>query len=156
MGWERTISALAAQYRVQAPDMFGFGNSAKVIDFNDSRGLGIRHVARFCAQLGVESAHFVGNSMGATNMLTDATSEAPVLPMHSMVTICGGDIQRNQYMAALYEYDATVAGMRRIVEALFHDPTYPADDGYVQRRYQPSIPPGRGKRWPQPGFDVRG
>ena len=143
ISWERTISALAAEYRVLAPDMLGFGDSAKVIDFNDGRGMRIRHVARLCAQLGVESAHFVGNSMGAINMLTDATSEAPVLPMRSMVTICGGgDIQRNQHLAALYDYDATVAGMRRIVEALFHDPTYPADDGYVQRRYEYSTAPG--------------
>jgi pimeloyl-ACP methyl ester carboxylesterase len=143
IGWEKTISALAVRHRVLAPDMLGFGGSAKVVDFNDGRGMRIRHVARFCAQLGVDSAHFVGNSMGAINMLTDATSQSPVLPVRSMVTICGGgEIQRNQYMAALYDYDATVAGMRRIVEALFHDPGYPADDDYVQRRYESSIAPG--------------
>lgn len=143
ISWERTILALAAHYRVVAPDMLGFGESAKVIDFNDGRGMRIRHVARFCAQLGVESAHFIGNSMGAINMLTDATSGNPLLPMRSMVTICGGgDIQCNQHMAALDDYDATVAGMRRIVEALFHDPAYPADDRYVQRRYESSTAPG--------------
>ena len=143
ISWEGTIPALAGRYRVLAPDMLGFGDSAKVIDFNDGRGLRIRHVARFCAQLGVESAHFIGNSMGAINLLTDATSEYPVLPMRSMATICGGgDIQRNQYLAALYDYDATVEGMRRIVEALFHDPGYPADDDYVQRRQKSSIAPG--------------
>jgi pimeloyl-ACP methyl ester carboxylesterase len=60
-----------------------------------------------------------------------------------MVTICGGgEIQRNEYSAALYDYDATLSGMRRIVEALFHDPSYPADDAYVQRRYDSSIAPG--------------
>ena len=32
--------------------------------------------------------------------------------------------------------------MRAIVEALFHDPSYPADDAYVQRRYESSIAPG--------------
>ena len=123
--------------------MLGFGDSAKVIDFNDGRGMRIRHIARFCEVLGVESAHFVGNSMGAINMFVDATSESPVLPVRSMVTICGGgEIQRNEYSAALYDYDATLAGMRRIVEALFFDPAYPADDEYVQRRYESSIAPG--------------
>ena len=143
IGWERTIPALAERYRVLAPDMLGFGQSAKVVDFNDGRGMRIRHIARFCDELGVDSAHFVGNSMGAINLLTDATSESPVLPMRSLVAICGGgDIQRNQYMEALYDYDATVPAMRRIVEALFHDPSYPADDDYVQRRYESSIAPG--------------
>lgn len=143
LGWERNIEALAAHYRVLAPDMLGFGESAKVVDFNDGRGMRIRHVARFCEAVGVESAHFVGNSMGAVNLFVDATSESPVLPVRSMVTICGGgEIQRNEYSAALYDYDATLPGMRRIVEALFFDASYPADDAYVQRRYESSIAPG--------------
>jgi 2-hydroxymuconate-semialdehyde hydrolase len=143
IGWEHTIPALAARYRVLAPDMLGFGQSAKVIDFNDGRGMRIRHVARFCSELGIKSAHFIGNSMGAINLLTDATSDSPVLPMRSMVAICGGgEIQRNQYMDALYDYDATMPAMRRIVEALFHDPSYPADDDYVRRRYESSTAPG--------------
>ena len=143
LGWERNIAALATRFRVVAPDMLGFGGSAKVVDFNDGRGMRIRHVARLCGVLGIGSAHFVGNSMGAINLLVDATSGSPVLPMRSMVTLCGGgDILRNLYVDALYEYDATLPGMRRIVEALFHDPAYPADDDYVRRRYESSIAPG--------------
>src|ERR1700739_3484536 len=123
--------------------MLGFGQSAKVIDFNDGRGMRIRHVARLCAELGVDSAHFVGNSMGAINLLVDATSGSPLLPMRSLVTICGGgDILRNLYVDALYEYDATIADMRRIVEALFYDASFPADEDYVRRRYESSVLPG--------------
>jgi pimeloyl-ACP methyl ester carboxylesterase len=143
LGWENNIAGLAGHFRVLAPDMLGFGGSAKVIDFNDGRGMRIRHIVRFCEVLGIESAHFVGNSMGAVNLFVDATSESSVLPTRSMVTICGGgEIQRNEHSAALYDYDATLSGMRRIVEALFHDPSYPADDAYVQRRYESSIAPG--------------
>jgi len=143
IGWENNIAALAAHHRVLALDMLGFGDSAKVIDFNDGRGMRIRHIARFCEVVGVESAHFVGNSMGAVNMFVDATSGAPLLPARTLVMICGGgEIQRNEHSAALYDYDATLSGMRRIVEALFHSPSYPADDAYVQRRYESSIAPG--------------
>lgn len=143
IGWERNITALAQRYRVLAPDLLGFGESAKVIDFNDGRGMRIRHVARFCATLGVESADFVGNSMGAIMLLVDTTSAAPLLPVRRLVAICGGgEIQQNQHMAALYDYDATPAAMRRIVEALFHDPAYPADEEYVRRRYESSTAPG--------------
>jgi pimeloyl-ACP methyl ester carboxylesterase len=42
----------------------------------------------------------------------------------------------------LYDYDATLEGMRRIVAALFADPSYPADEDYVRRRYESSIAPG--------------
>jgi pimeloyl-ACP methyl ester carboxylesterase len=143
LGWERTIGALAEHYRVLAPDMLGYGQSAKVVDFVDGRGLRIRHVAAFCAAMGVDSAHFVGNSMGAINLLTDLVSDAPVLPVHTVALICGGGaIQRNEHADALYDYDASLEGMRGIVTALFFDPGYPADDDYVQRRHASSTAPG--------------
>jgi 2-hydroxymuconate-semialdehyde hydrolase len=143
LGWERNIAALAAQYRVLAPDQLGYGQSAKVIDFVDGRGTRIRHVARFCEVLDIESAYFVGNSMGAINLLTDATAETPLLPVRALAIICGGgEIQQNQYFEALQQYDATLPAMRRIVEALFYDPGYPADDDYVRRRYESSTAPG--------------
>ena len=143
IGWERVIPVLAQHYRVLAPDMLGFGDSAKVVDFTDWRGLRIRHIARFCALLGIDSAHFAGNSMGAINLLVDLTSPAPVLPVRSAAAICGGgEIQKNRHTTALYEYDASLEAMRAIVEALFVDPSYPADAAYVQRRYESSIAPG--------------
>lgn len=153
IGWEHTIDALAERYRVLAPDMLGFGGSAKVVDFTDGRGLRIRHIARLLALLGIESAHFVGNSMGAINLLVDATSDTPRLPMRSLVAICGGgEIQSNEHVRALYDYDATLDGMRRIVTALFHSPSYPADETYVRRRYGRVSPRARGKRWRRPVF----
>ncbi|MGA7050645.1 MAG: alpha/beta fold hydrolase [Mycobacterium sp.] len=143
VGWEHNISALAERYRVLAPDQLGFGESAKVIDFVDGRGMRIRHVARFCEMLGIESAHFVGNSMGAINLLADTTSDAPLLPVRTLVIICGGgQIQQNRHFEALQQYDATLPAMRRIVEALFYNPGYPADEDYVRRRYESSIAPG--------------
>jgi pimeloyl-ACP methyl ester carboxylesterase len=143
LGWEHTIGPLAARHRVLAPDMLGYGDSAKVLDFVDGRGMRIRHVARFCELMGVERAHFVGNSMGAINLLTDTTSQDPVLPVRSLTLICGGgEIQRNEHADALYDYDASFDGMRRIVSALFFDPDYASDDQYVRRRYESSTEPG--------------
>jgi pimeloyl-ACP methyl ester carboxylesterase len=159
IAWENNIAALEEDHHVFALEMLGFGESAKVIDFNDGRGMRIRHIARFCESVGVESAHFVGNSMGAVNLFVDATSDSPVLPARSMVTICGGgEIQRNEHSAALYDYDATIEAMRRIVEALFHDQSYVADESYVQRRYRSSIAPGAwealaGARFRRPGLE---
>ena len=159
IAWENNIAALAQRHRVLALEMLGFGESAKVIDFNDGRGMRIRHIARFCEAVGVESAHFVGNSMGAVNLFVDSTSESPVLPARTMVMICGGgEIQWNEHSAALYDYDATLAGMRRIVEALFYHPSYAADESYVLRRYESSIAPGAwealaGARFRRPGLE---
>jgi 2-hydroxymuconate-semialdehyde hydrolase len=143
IGWEAVIPALAQHYRVLAPDMLGYGGSAKVLDFVDGRGMRIRHVARFCELAGVDAAYFVGNSMGAITLLVDATSDEPILPATALVTICGGgEIQSNRHMTALYDYDATLPAMRLIVAALFHDPAYPADEDYVARRHDSATVPG--------------
>jgi 2-hydroxymuconate-semialdehyde hydrolase len=143
LGWERNIAALAEHHHVLAPDQLGYGQTAKVIDFNNGRRMRIRHVARLCEFLGVESADFVGNSMGAVNLIVDACSEVPLLPVRRMVLMCGGgEILRNRHSNALFEYDATFEAMRLIVEALFHNPSFPADEAYVRRRYESSVAPG--------------
>lgn len=143
LAWERVIDVLAQSRRVIAPDILGFGQSAKVVDFVDGRGWRLKHLAALCAALGVHSADFVGNSMGGAMLLADAASATPVLPLRRLISICGGgEILNNEHMAALMDYDATLDGMRRIVAALFHDERYPADDAYVQRRYDSSIRPG--------------
>ncbi|MBX3529433.1 MAG: alpha/beta fold hydrolase [Rhizobiaceae bacterium] len=143
LGWERVIGALAERRRVIAPDVLGFGGSAKVLDFVDGRGMRTAHVSALLSALGIGSADFAGNSMGGVMLLNDAASDRPLLPVRSMTVICGGgEILKNEHVSALYDYDATLPAMRRIVAALFHDPAYAADDAYVLRRYESSMVPG--------------
>ncbi len=162
LGWERVIDSLARTHRVIAPDILGFGESAKVVDFVDGRGIRLRQVAALCAHLGIVKADFVGNSMGAVMLLVDAASESPILPVRRMVAMCGGgEILQNEHSTALFEYDATFEGMRRIVRALFLDPSVPADDAYVQRRYDSSVRPGAWEsvaaaRFRRPGYQSAG
>ena len=144
LGWERTIGALAGRHRVLAPDMLGYGDSAKVLDFVDGRGMRIRHVARFCEVLGVDRAHFVGNSMGAINLLTDVTSDAPALPVRSLALICGGGaIQRNEHADALYDYDGSFEAHAphrhgAVLRPRLRRPT----TNTCRRRHESSIAPG--------------
>ncbi len=143
LGWERVIGPLSKTRRVIAPDVLGYGGSAKVLDFVDGRGMRIRHVAALLTELGISKADFVGNSMGAVMLLNDAASEQPALPVHDMVVICGGgEILTNEHSAALYDYDASLPAMRRIVTALFHDAAYAEDADYIQRRFDSSTAPG--------------
>ena len=97
-----------------APDQIGYGETAKVIDFDDGRRMRIRHVAQLLALLGVEEADFVGNSMGGVNLIVDQTSELPLLPVNRMVMICGGgEILKNRFSNALFEYDGTLRSHAR-------------------------------------------
>ena len=126
IGWERTHRrAGRAVTGCWLPTCWATAIPRRSSTSSTAAGMRIRHVARFCEVLGIASAHFVGNSMGAINLLTDVTSDAPVLPVRSLALICGGGaIERNEHADALYDYDGSFEAMRRIVTALFFDPAY--------------------------------
>lgn len=141
--WERVLPGLAQRHRVIAPDLLGFGETDKLIDFVDGRGRRIAHLAAFCRLLDLHDVVVVGNSMGGMLALFDAAREHPVLPAAGIVSLAGGGrLQSSEHTDALFDYDGSMEGMRRIVRALFAGPEWPADTGYVQRRHASSIAPG--------------
>jgi pimeloyl-ACP methyl ester carboxylesterase len=142
--WEATIPALARHYRVLAPDILGFGQSAKVVDFVDGRTRRIRHIARFAELMGAVGAPCIGNSMGGMFLLFDAASQTPMLQPSKIVSIAGGGalLMDSPHVEALFAYDGSTDAMRKIVEALFHGECWAADSAYVDRRRASSLAPG--------------
>jgi 2-hydroxymuconate-semialdehyde hydrolase len=141
--WELTIPALAEHYRVLAPDLLGFGRTAKLIDFVDGRMRRLRHFARFVELVGANGAPCIGNSMGGMLLLFDAASEAPLLAPRKIVSINGGGaLTDSTHTDALFSYNGSMEGMGKIVEALFYDERWFRDEAYVRRRRDISLAPG--------------
>ncbi|WP_245548313.1 alpha/beta fold hydrolase [Nocardia pneumoniae] len=67
--YSRNIDALARRFRVIVPDMPGYGRSAKWIDQSDPFGYLARAVGGLLDELGIASAHMVGNSYGGAAAL---------------------------------------------------------------------------------------
>ncbi|MFE4462656.1 alpha/beta fold hydrolase, partial [Nocardia tengchongensis] len=67
--YSRNIDALARRFRVIVPDLPGYGRSAKWIDQSDPFGYLGRSVGGLLDELGVASAHLVGNSYGGAAAL---------------------------------------------------------------------------------------
>ncbi len=141
--WEATIPALAQRYRVLAPDLLGFGRTAKVVDFVDGRMRRMRHLARFVEATDAVAAPCIGNSLGGMLLLFDAASPQPLLAPRRIVSIAGGGaLAESAHTEALFSYDGSTVGMRKIVEALFHDDRWPGNEAYVERRREVSLAPG--------------
>jgi 2-hydroxymuconate-semialdehyde hydrolase len=141
--WEHTIPALAKHFRVIAPDLLGFGQTAKIIDFVDGRMRRIRHFARFVDVMGVAGAPCIGNSMGGMLLLFDAGSTPPLLKPRKIVSINGGGaLTESEHTNALFAYDGSTESMRKVVEALFHGERWYRDDAYIERRRATSLAPG--------------
>lgn len=67
--YSRNIDALAQQFRVIVPDMPGYGRSHKGVDQSDPFGYLADMIRGLLNELGVESAHLVGNSYGGAAAL---------------------------------------------------------------------------------------
>ncbi|MFD9981606.1 alpha/beta fold hydrolase [Streptomyces massasporeus] len=62
--YSRNIAELAKEFRVIVPDLPGYGRSSKGIDIADPFGALATGIRGVLDQLGLERAHFVGNSYG--------------------------------------------------------------------------------------------
>lgn len=143
LSWEYNFAALSQKYRVIAPDLLGFGATAKAHDFVDFVVFKIQHMANFCRQLGLVGVPFVGNSMGANFLIRDVAMAQPLFPASKFVAISGGGpVPANEARAALTDYDCTVPSMKKVLWALFHDQAWYEDESYIQKRFESSIVPG--------------
>lgn len=67
--YSRNIDTLAADYRVIVPDMPGYGRSSKFVDHGDPFGYLAGAIRGLLDEMGIETAHLVGNSYGGAAAL---------------------------------------------------------------------------------------
>ena len=109
--YSRNIDALAERYRVIAPDMPGYGRSAKGVDQSDPFGYLADMIRGLLDELGIATAHLIGNSYGGAAALRLAldtphrvgklvlmgpggigtTRAAPTAGLKSLLSYYGGD-----------------------------------------------------------------
>jgi 4,5:9,10-diseco-3-hydroxy-5,9,17-trioxoandrosta-1(10),2-diene-4-oate hydrolase len=67
--YSRNIDALAQHFRVIVPDMPGYGRSVKGVDQDDPFGYLADMIRGLLDELGVDTAHLIGNSYGGAGAL---------------------------------------------------------------------------------------
>jgi 4,5:9,10-diseco-3-hydroxy-5,9,17-trioxoandrosta-1(10),2-diene-4-oate hydrolase len=67
--YSRNIDALAQRFRVIVPDMPGYGRSAKGVDQSDPIGYLADTIRGLLDELGIDTAHLIGNSYGGATAL---------------------------------------------------------------------------------------
>jgi pimeloyl-ACP methyl ester carboxylesterase len=142
--WEHNIAALAERYHVLAPDHLGFGLTDKVHDFTAQFGKRVTHIRRFLEVMCVPGPVVaVGSSMSGGLCLTVAARARPDWPLAKVVCCSGGgDAPNNEARKTLNSYDGTKEHMRRIVDVMFVDKRWSADDAYIERRVAMANLPG--------------
>ena len=67
--YSRNIDALSGRFRVIVPDMPGYGRSTKSMDLTDPFGHLADAMRGLLDELGIETAHLIGNSYGGAAAL---------------------------------------------------------------------------------------
>ncbi len=147
LSWEHCMPQLSRQFHVIAPDWLGFGHTEKLYDFAAPRDRALGHIRDFTQAIlgkyGASSADFMGNSMGGSNLLRMVAAQPRLLPARSIIIAVGGGFApMTAERKTLLSYDKSQESMRAMLRAMFHDPAWSEDEGYVERRQHYALMPG--------------
>lgn len=141
--WSESIPLfVAAGFRTIAYDMVGFGKSdaPDPETFAYSQSDRIDQLIAFIEALGFASVCIIGNSMGGATALGLAMRRPELLRKLVLMGSAGLSQQTGGPLSAMINYDFTIPGMERIVEALTH-PGFAMSAERVAYRHELSIDP---------------
>lgn len=137
--WRLTIPALAEELRVLAPDMAGFGFSAKPGVYSMERW-GAQLVG-FLDALGLDQVSLVGNSFGGALALHVASEHPDRVDKLVLMGACGVPFPITDGLDRVWGYEPSIANMRSILDIFAHDRTL-VNDELAELRYRASVEPG--------------
>ena len=157
-GWsnfKQNVPAISAKYRMILMDMPNFGTSDIVVSDKGRLTVCAEAVAAMMDELGIERAHFIGNSIGAQSALRLAIDKPARIDR--LVAMGNNAFQHGFFMPRPTEgiqmiidyYDEegpTLEKMRKLVHTLAHDPSLVSEDT-VRERYQASARPEMVDLW---------
>jgi len=160
------VDDLAARHRLLLPDLPRFGRSEKVRTDKPRLDFLSGAIGAFLDELGIERAHFIGNSLGGQTAMklaidrpdrvgrvvvvgSNAVSKSVLSPMPS---------EGVRHISAYYAGDGpSIAKMRALLEVLVYDQSL-VTDALVAARYAASIDPetvaiNREGHWPRQSIE---
>jgi pimeloyl-ACP methyl ester carboxylesterase len=143
VSWGAVLPLAAQRFQVVAPDLLGFGRTAKSVRLDDSPfGFRFRHVLALLDELGVGGpVHLVGNSFGGSLGLRALSDPETARRLASVTAISGtGGPWRTDAMLQLSAFDGSVEDIERIVRLLCDD--FDGFDDHVRARHAMASMPG--------------
>lgn len=139
--WRLNLPVLARRYRVIAPDMAGFGYSARPDGLVCDVDLWANQVVGVLDALGLERASLVGNSFGGGIALRVAARYPQRVHKLVLMGSVGVPFTLTPGLDAVWGYQPSVAAMRRLLELFVWDRELVNDD-LAELRHRASIEPG--------------
>lgn len=139
--WRLTMPALARQFAVVAPDIVGFGYTARPDGFAFTMENWTRHVTDLLDTLGIDRVHVIGNSFGGALALSLAIHAPQRVNRLVLMGAAGVPFDITPGLEAVWGYEPSVEAMRDLLRIFAHD-DWPINDDLAELRYRASIRPG--------------
>lgn len=139
--WRLNIDALADGRRVLAPDMAGFGFSARPENARYGKDLWVRHLLGFMDALGIAQADIVGNSFGGGLALAFAIRYPERVRRMVLMGSVGVSFPLTPGLDTCWGYTPSIANMRALLDIFAFDRSLVTDE-LAELRYRASIQPG--------------
>ena len=139
--WRLTIPALAAQRRVIAPDMVGFGFSERPVGIQYNMATWVAQAVGLLDALNIEQADLVGNSFGGGLALALAIQHPKRVRRLVLMGAAGVSFPITPGLDAVWGYQPSIAAMRRLLDIFAFDRSLMSDE-LAELRYKASIQPG--------------
>lgn len=138
--WRLTLPALAAHFRVVAPDIVGFGYTERSVD-NYDLDTWTAHVVGVLDALHVDRAHVVGNSFGGSLALALAIRHPERVRRLGLMGAVGLSFPLTPGLDAVWGYEPSVEAMADLLRTFTATPA-PGIEELAELRYQASKRPG--------------
>jgi pimeloyl-ACP methyl ester carboxylesterase len=139
--WRLVLPELGKDFHCVAPDMVGFGYSERPEKPDYSVQTWADQTVGVMDALGIEKAHLIGNSFGGAIALRIATQHPERVDKLVLMGSMGVEFEITEGLNAVWGYDGTLEGMRRVMGYFAYDTKLTTDE-LAEVRYQGATQPG--------------
>ncbi|QSR22054.1 alpha/beta fold hydrolase [Hyphomonas sp. KY3] len=138
--WQGTFDLFAKTHYVIAPEMLGFGQTAKPQNIAYSQDDRVNHMKAFLDAMDLTGIPLVGNSMGGATSLGICMKWPEAVSDLVLMGSAGLNVEITPAMMPILGYDFTIEGMHKLISALT-GPLYTASDEIIKARHEGSLDP---------------
>jgi pimeloyl-ACP methyl ester carboxylesterase len=139
--WRLVMPALAEDFHVVAPDMAGFGYSARPDGADYGLDLWAGQTLGLMDTLGIERTDLVGNSFGGAIGLRLAARYPDRIGRLVLMGSMGVEFGITEGLERVWGYEPSFENMRQVLDVFAHSRTL-VNDELAQVRYEASVQPG--------------
>lgn len=139
--WRLAIPELARRFRVVAPDMLGFGYSARPAGLTYSKDVWLRHAVGFLDAMKLDKVDLVGNSFGGGLALALAIRHPDRVRRLVLMGAVGLSFPLTKGLDMAWGYTPSLDNMRKLLDVFAYDRAMMTED-LARMRYEASIRPG--------------